>query len=336
VNAPRASEILAACRGKRVAVVGDLMLDRYVSGNASRISQEAPVPVVAVDSTREVPGGAANVVRNIIALGGEAHAFGVVGADSSGARLLALLAEIGAAPGGVLESAKRRTTEKTRVMANRQQVVRIDTEDTHPLTADEEAAIGDRIAAGIDLAEIDAVLVEDYAKGVVTEGLMNRIVATATTAGIPVTMDPHPAHALRTHGLTAMTPNRAEAFQMAGAFESKAAANPLDDRPLLDVAARIAGEWRVANLLITLGPGGMLLFQRDGLPAHIETKAREVFDVSGAGDTVIATLTLALASGAGIEDAADLANHAAGIVVGKAGTAIVEQAELIASFGEDA
>jgi D-beta-D-heptose 7-phosphate kinase/D-beta-D-heptose 1-phosphate adenosyltransferase len=334
MNQSHASEILTACEGKRIAVIGDLMLDRYVSGKSSRISQEAPVPVVAVDDTRDVPGGAANVVRNIVALGANVSVFGVVGADAAGERLRAMLADSGVNVDAILESESRRTTEKTRVLANRQQVVRIDTEDTHPATTLEETELKQSLRHAIVEGEIDAIIVEDYAKGLVTPGLVTTILAQAEKAEISVALDPHPANIMHTDGITAMTPNRSEAFQLAGLFESKPVADPLKDEALFNAAKVLAERYGVHYLLITLGPQGMILFRDGADPRHVETKAREVFDVSGAGDTVIATLSLALAGGAAIEDAADLANHAAGIVVGKAGTAVVERQELIASFGD--
>jgi len=336
MNQSHASEILTACEGKRIAVVGDLMLDRYVSGKASRISQEAPVPVVAVDDTHDVPGGAANVVRNVVALGASVSAYGVVGSDAPGARLSAMMAELGAQVDGLIQSDLRRTTEKTRVLANRQQVVRIDTEDTHPSSPEEEKRLTRAIARAIDGGEIDAIIIEDYAKGIITPTLVKSVLKHANAAEVPVALDPHPANIMRADGITAMTPNRSEAFQLAGLFESKPTANPLEDKALAKAAKSLTESWGVRYLLITLGPHGMILFRDGESPRHVHTKAQEVFDVSGAGDTVIATLTLGLAAGAPIEDAADLANHAAGIVVGKMGTAVVEREELLASFDNSA
>ncbi len=334
MNRVSATELLSQCENIRIAVVGDLMLDRYVSGKASRISQEAPVPVVAVDDTHDVPGGAANVVRNLVALGANVSAFGVLGQDDAGARLRAMMIELGARVDGLIESESRRTTEKTRVLANRQQVVRIDTEDSHAASAEEEKSLRKTLYRAIDNGEIDALIVEDYAKGVITPSLVSGLIERANAAAIPVALDPHPANVMRLKGITAMTPNRAEAFQLAGLFESKPAPNPLEDTALANVAKSLADSWGVRYLLITLGPQGMILFRDGAQPRHVPTKAQEVYDVSGAGDTVIATLALALAADASIEDAADLANHAAGIVVGKAGTAVVEREELLASFGD--
>ncbi len=333
MNRAHASELLTSCNGTRIAVVGDLMLDRYVSGKASRISQEAPVPVVAVDDTHDVPGGAANVVRNVMALGAKASVFGVVGADIAGTRLREMMAQTGAGIEGVITSDSRRTTEKTRVLANRQQVVRIDTEDTHTVTSDEEDRLSAALKKLVDAGQIDAIIVEDYAKGLVTPSLLTAIAKQADEAGIPIALDPHPANASKVSGIAAMTPNRSEAFQLAGMFETMPVQNPLEDESLANVALALAERFGVRYLLITLGPKGMILFRDGEPPRHIETQAREVFDVSGAGDTVIATLTTAIAAGATIENAADLANHAAGIVVGKAGTAVVERDELLTSFG---
>lgn len=321
-----------AFANKRVAVLGDLMLDRYISGRASHISQEAPVPVVAVGDTHDVPGGAANVARNVLALGGQANVYGSVGQDDAGQRLRELLTEMGADQEGVYESRSRKTTEKTRVIANRQQVVRIDTEDTYLATATEIAWVAEPLETAIEAGRIDALIIEDYAKGVLTPELVARVLSCALKHQVPVSMDPHPANLIPGSCIRAMTPNRSEAFQMAGAFEGPSQPDPTQDGALANVAQTLMERWGVRYLLITLGPQGMVLFREGAGPRHIETKAQEVFDVSGAGDTVIGTLTLALATGAPIEDAADLANHAAGIVVGKMGTAIVTRDELLASF----
>ena len=319
-------------RDKRIGVVGDLMLDRYVWGGASRISQEAPIPVVEVKSTTARPGGAANVLNNIVTLGGEAVAFGVVGHDEAGDTLRGLLGELAVDTAGVLRDPARVTTEKTRIIANHQQIVRVDTERKEPLSAETEAALLDAVRRALAAGGLDALILEDYAKGVLSPTLAQAIAARATDAGVPVALDPHPANALGVTGLTLMTPNRAEAFALAGVYHSEPVTPLEKDAALLEVARKLQARWAVESLLVTLGADGMALFRPDTAPLHVPTQAKEVFDVSGAGDTVIASCVLALAAGAAPEDAASLSNHAAGVVVGKVGTAPVSSEELVAYF----
>ena len=327
-----AENLLAQFPARRIAVVGDFMLDRYVWGTASRISAEAPVPVVAVDRESAEPGGAANVLRNLVTLGAAVVPFGMVGEDAAGETLRGLLEELGADCGGILTAANRPTTQKTRVLAGAQQVVRIDREDRRALNEDEGLLLLEALAKAAAEGAIDGVIVEDYAKGVVTEDLLRALCEWASKEGIPVMLDPHPAHAYRIKGLTAMTPNRVEAFALAGAYFHDGHGDIAKDAPLLEVVERLEADWGPKYLLVTLGANGMGLFI-EGRPAlHVPTKARDVYDVSGAGDTVIAAFTLALAAGATGDDAAVFANHAAGVVVGKVGTAPVYPDEILATF----
>ncbi len=311
----------------RILVVGDLMLDRYIYGSVSRISPEAPVPVVRVNDERDVPGGAANVARNVQTLGGQAILSGVVGCDPAGRALLKVLRQEKVSAAGVVRAPSRRTTVKTRVLAERQQVARIDWDGDGRLTAVIMRRFC-RLAAG--LAETaDGIIVEDYSKGAVRQELMNALLDAARRRQIPVAMDPKDNADLRLDGLTAATPNRKEAFLLARIPERPPAADPLRDRPLLEVAGILMRQWQPRFLVITLGAQGMLLLDRRGPARHIPTVAREVFDVSGAGDTVIAALLLALAAGADHVRAAELANCAAGVVVGKLGTAGCSARELL-------
>lgn len=330
----KASAFIDRFSGQRVAVIGDLMLDRYIWGKANRISQEAPVPVVKVERTTCEPGGAANVMRNLATLGARPIPFGVIGMEEAGDALHALLEKITDSMHGVVRDGTRRTTQKTRVLAASQQVVRIDTEDTGPLCDAHLDVLLERLRDGIRSGGVDAVIVEDYAKGLVSKQLLSEVVALGNEAGIPIMLDPHPANPANVPGLTLMTPNRSEAFALAGAYYVDGRPDIPNDKPLLHVVERLENLWAPVNLLVTLGAHGMALFKQ-GTPAlHIPTKAREVFDVSGAGDTVIAVFSLAHVAGATPEEAAIMANHAAGVVVGKVGTAPVYPDELLNSFKE--
>jgi D-beta-D-heptose 7-phosphate kinase/D-beta-D-heptose 1-phosphate adenosyltransferase len=315
--------------GARVAVVGDLMLDRYIWGRATRISQEAPVPVVHVNRETAVPGGAANVVRNILSLGAQAIPFGVVGRDETGRTLRTLLREAGGDDTGILEVDDRPTTVKTRVIAGNQQVVRIDHEVTTAMPPAFASTLLSRLSQTIADGRVGALILEDYAKGLLTREVVQEIVAMCLCKGIPVSLDPHPNNPFRVKGMDLMTPNRSEAFALAGVYYSGSGGKPIhQDQPLLEVSRRLLGEWEVKNLLVTLGADGMALFRENEEPIHLPTRAREVYDVSGAGDTVMASFVVARLAGAGLLDAMRIANQAAGIVVGKVGTTPVPLDEL--------
>ena len=329
---PTLAAFVPAFKNFRVAVVGDMMLDRYIFGRASRISPEAPVPVVAVEREQETAGGASNVTRNILGLGGRAVACGIAGTDARGDALVRILQDEGADCSCIIRTPDRPTTVKTRVIANNQQVVRIDREMTSPVPA----AIREQLESGIlDMIRqktIQALVFEDYAKGLLDQGMMQRIADAARAAGVITSLDPHPSHSFTVTGLTLMTPNRAEAFGLAGAYY-RSGTHPISaDQPLLEVSQKLCRDWRVEQLLVTLGADGMALFMENRPVLHIPTKAREVFDVSGAGDTVIATFTLALLAGATPGEAAQIANHAAGVVVGKVGTVPITAPELLVSL----
>jgi rfaE bifunctional protein kinase chain/domain len=326
----RARQILTEARKARILVVGDVMLDQFIWGGVSRISPEAPVPVV--DFLREsfMPGGAANVARNLVAFETPAELFGAIGNDEAARKLQKLLGEQNIGCTGLVKNRARHTSIKTRIVAHQQQVVRIDRETRGVLDPQTTGKLLAEFKAR--LAGADAVIVGDYGKGVVTQPLLNEIKSLCRERGIWLSLDPKPVHDLNLNGLSLITPNRKEAFELADLPDDTKNENPFADKNLTLVAERLLNELRPAVLLITLGELGMLLCQRNQKPFHIPTVAQEVFDVSGAGDTVIATFTLAIAAGASPLEAAILSNHAAGIVVGKVGTATTTPGELLQSF----
>jgi D-glycero-beta-D-manno-heptose-7-phosphate kinase len=330
LSVQRAGEILAAAAKARVLVVGDVMLDQFIWGNVARISPEAPVPVVDFERESFMPGGAANVARNLTALDVGTEIFGVIGEDTAARQLKSLLAEQKVGCKGLVENASRHTSVKARIVAHMQQVVRIDRETRGGLDEKLTGQLLDAIKSKLDGA--DAVIVGDYGKGVVTQLLLNEIKTLCRERGIWLSLDPKPVHHLNLSNLSLITPNRKEAFELAKLPDDMRGPNPLTDKNLMLTAERLLNELRPAVLLITLGELGMLLCQRGKKPFHIPTVAQEVFDVSGAGDTVIATFSLAIAAGASPVEAAILSNHAAGIVVGKIGTATTSPEELLKSF----
>ena len=330
LSARRAKQILSAATKTRVLVVGDVMLDQFIWGGVTRISPEAPVPVVDFSRESFMPGGAANVSRNLADLRVPTEIFGAIGRDDAAQKLQKLLAGQHIGCTGLVKNAARHTSVKTRIVAHQQQVVRIDRETRSHIDAKTSANLLTQLKAGLPGA--DAVIVGDYGKGVVTQPLLNEIKALCRARGVWLSLDPKPVHHLDLTGLSLITPNRKEAFELAGMEDDTKHEDPLADKNLMLVAEELLSELRPATLLITLGELGMLLYQRGHKPFHIPTVAQEVFDVSGAGDTVIATFTLAVAAGASPVEAAILSNHAAGIVVGKVGTATTSPEELLKSF----
>lgn len=326
----RVRTLVGGFRRARVLVVGDVMLDRFIWGSVNRISPEAPVPVVEFQRESAMPGGAANVVRNLTALGAWAGMIGVVGQDRAGCDLTSLLAAAGSDCAGVIRSKSRTTSIKTRIIAQQQQVVRLDRETR----GDADPALTRRLLRAIAAHwdDVDAIVVGDYGKGVVTQPLLDALRAGCRQRGKWLSLDPKPVRRLDLSGLSLVTPNRKEAFELAGMEDPGRATSPLADDALHAVVQRLLDQYAPALLLVTLGEQGMLLCQRGQPPHHIPTVAQEVYDVSGAGDTVIATFTLAVAASASPLEAAILSNHAAGVVVGKVGTAVVSPDELIASF----
>jgi D-beta-D-heptose 7-phosphate kinase/D-beta-D-heptose 1-phosphate adenosyltransferase len=330
LSSKRVRGILRTAGRTRVLVVGDVMLDQFIWGSVARISPEAPVPVVDFERESYMPGGAANVARNLTALGANTDLFGAVGRDQAAEHLKSILKEQAIGCSGVLPHAGRSTSLKTRIVAHKQQVVRIDRETRDGL---DDTTIK-RLSAGLNagLKRADALIVCDYGKGVITQPLLDDLKRTCRDRGVWLSLDPKPVHQLNLAGLSLITPNRKEAFELAALSDETRNSDPLADANLMLAANRLLNELRPAVLLITLGELGMLLCQRGQKPIHIPTVAQEVFDVSGAGDTVIASFTLAIAAGASPLEAAIISNHAAGIVVGKIGTATVAPEELLGQF----
>ncbi len=311
-------------------VIGDVMLDEFVWGKVSRISPEAPVPVVEVQSESCYPGGAANVARNLRPFCKAVQISGLVGRDSAASRLRNLLAEEGIAIDSLIESPEIPTIVKTRIIARQQQVVRVDREKRVTASNSAHDSAFERLAAL--LPEVDGVIFEDYGKGFLSQGFVDRVSAMVARAGKILTADPNPGNPLRWTGATTIKPNRSEAFLMAGKTDPGPVENPLADGPLLEAGANLLEKFSIRSVLVTLSEHGMLLFDRENPPYHTPTRAKEVFDVSGAGDTAIALFTLALCSGATLQEAAEISNHGSGVVVGKFGTATVTREELLASF----
>jgi len=325
VRAPQAARrLVASFERATVLVVGDLMVDRYYAGRVRRISPEAPVPIVEVAEESQRCGGAANVARNIRSLGATVEVCGAVGEDAEGDWLRAELTRCGVGVAGIVADPGRPTILKSRVVAHHQQVVRFDREapGAHP------AAVQQRLAAAVAAAwgRADAVVVSDYGKGVVGRPLMERVrFLVRRGRRVPVVVDPKSPRFEIYRGATVVTPNLAEALAAAGA-----AAGPAGD--VERAGAALARRARGAAVLVTRGEHGMSLFEPGRAPVHIPTVAREVFDVTGAGDTVVSVLALALARGATLAAAARLANLAAGIVVGEFGTVTVTREQLLAQI----
>jgi D-glycero-beta-D-manno-heptose-7-phosphate kinase len=331
MDSARFGQIAAGFAARRVLVIGDLMLDEFIWGKVSRISPEAPVPVVNVTAESYYPGGAANVARNVREFGASTAVMGIAGTDVQGTRLIELLDSAAIETGAVERDSSFPTIVKTRIIARNQQVVRVDRERKTQLTAEQTSGAVRRLDAAI--AAADAVVVADYGKGFLTQPLADHICRASRAQGKILAVDPHPHTSLCWRNATAVKPNRAEAFSAAGVAPSDGSRRPTEDEALLEAAHRLQTMWNPEILLITLGEQGMLLFEGPAVPHHIPTRAQDVFDVSGAGDTALAILTLALASGASPIEAADLANRASGIAVGKLGTATVTLNELAAGFG---
>ncbi len=334
MNRQRIQHLLDQARKLRLLVVGDVMLDEFVWGRVSRISPEAPVPVVEVQSESSYPGGAANVARNLRLFCNSVQISGIVGKDGPAGRLRALLDEEGISTDGLIAAEDFQTIVKTRIIARQQQVVRVDRETRRPMAPETIDAACERLKAL--LAETDAVIFEDYGKGFLNQELVDRVTEMAADGRRILTADPNPGNPLHWHGVTTLKPNRAEAFAMAGRADPGAADEPRKDAALLETGAALLGKFKIPTLLITLGEHGMMLFDREKPPYHTPTRAQEVFDVSGAGDTAIALFTLALSAGATSEEAAEISNHASGVVVGKLGTATLTPDELLASFEKNA
>ena len=329
MTAERAADLVARMRDRRVVVYGDIMLDEFVWGDVTRISPEAPVPVVEVKRESVRLGGAANVLANLVALGVRATLVGVVGRDRAGEQVAAQLRAVGAerAAARLVTDAERPTTLKTRIIAHNQPVVRADREWRTPVGA----GLADELVAALDaaLGEADALVVSDYNKGAVTPRVLATVLPRAHAAGLPVLIDPKPPNFDAYRPATLVTPNHHEALRLTNSEDDT-------DEGMAAAARTLRARVGCQAVLITRGERGMTLLEGDGPALHVETRAREVYDVTGAGDTVIATLTAALAAGASLVEAATLANHAAGIVVRKLGTATAGADEVVGSFKTEA
>lgn len=317
-------------RQTRILVIGDVMLDHFVRGNVRRISPEAPVPVVEVTEETFNPGGAANVACNIAGFSNQVSLMGRIGRDHAADHLGRLLQTEGVGTQSMLVSNTIPTISKARVVARQQQIVRVDREKLVALTAEELVEVEQKLSAAA--GELDAIILEDYGKGFITEPLMRVVTRIAQASNILVTVDPSPRNPLPWSGVSLVKPNRLEAFAAAGLEDHHLPVPAEQNEQLLRVGQTLLERWDTPMVLVTLGEQGMMLFRRDEDPHHIPTRAREVYDVSGAGDTAIAVLTMALASGLNPVQAADVANHASGIVVGKLGTACVTPQELLAAY----
>lgn len=313
--------IIKSLKGKQILVIGDLILDHYIWGRVDRISPEAPVPIVEVSRESSHLGGAANVARNIVSLGGEASVIGIIGQDRAGERLVSMLEAEGIPCGGIFETG-RPTTIKTRVIAHNQQVVRFDREDSSYVQGKVSRGIGDYVVSV--LGGFDAVIISDYKKGMITGELVGLIVRHALKRHLFVAVDPKVGHFDFYKGVSLITPNLAEASRGSGIEIT-------DDGTLRKAGRKLLRDLRLDAVLVTRGEDGMSLFMRDRA-VHIPTVAQKVFDVTGAGDTVIAAFTLAHAAGASMEEAAEISNHAAGVVVGEVGTAVATPDQISRSF----
>ena len=308
----------------KALVIGDLMHDEYLWGRAERISPEAPVQVVDVVREDLRLGGAGNVVNNLVALGCRVTVCSVIGGDDNGTVLQHVFTGKGVDVSGVFEDPRRMTSKKTRVLASHQQIVRIDREIKEPVSGEYEARITEFLRTRGK--EFDVILVSDYQKGVLTDNVLATIAAIGHDLGIPVVVDPKGRDFTKYRGVSILTPNRKEAETATGVAIN-------DDEGLRLAAATLLGQADLAALLVTRSEQGMSLFLADGTHVHIPTVAREVFDVTGAGDTVLAVLGAVVACGVGFAEAARLANVAAGIAVGKVGTSTVSPAEIIGEVG---
>jgi D-beta-D-heptose 7-phosphate kinase/D-beta-D-heptose 1-phosphate adenosyltransferase len=303
----------------RILVLGDLILDHYVWGTVNRVSPEAPVPVVHVNSETYRLGGAANVYQNILALGGQVELCGVLGNDVEGKRVLQDIRQASHPSPGIFIDKTRPTIKKTRVIAHNQQIVRFDVEQRNPVSK----RLGQKIIRHLTsrIHDLSCIVISDYAKGLITEDLMHCVKELAQSHGVPILVDPKVEHMSFYEGVTAITPNHHEAKQAAGFL-------PTQDVAIEQIGTSLQKRLQCQAVVVTRGEEGMSIFEQNGRSWTIPAVARQVYDVTGAGDTVVSTLALALSINVPISDAAVLANQAAGIVVGMVGTATVTRSQL--------
>ena len=315
--------ILSEFKKKKILIIGDLILDRYIWGKVNRISPEAPVPIVEVTDENFLLGGASNVANNIVALGGRATIVGVAGNDIAGGILMKMLEERGIQCGGVFWGSARPTTIKTRIIAHNQQVVRFDRENKDKVDGKVLKGLLEYISSAIP--NHDAVIISDYKKGVISYNLVREVLKHSKPENIFVSVDPKVSHFYCYKNVSLITPNVMEA-SVASGIEIK------DEKSLVNAGRALCKKISCDAILITRGEYGMSLFEKDKV-VHIPTVAKNVYDVTGAGDTVIATFTIAYAAGASMKEAAVISNHAAGIVVGEVGTAVAKIDQLRKSLG---
>ncbi len=326
LSSDRIQQLLSTLRDRTILIIGDVMLDKYVWGHVRRMSPEAPVPVVEVEREAYHLGGAANVASNVLALGADPLLVGLVGPNDSAARELTELMESkGLQTTGLLEDPDRQTTVKTRIIAHQQHVVRADREDRIP--ADKEVA--SRLCEFVQeqLEESDAVILQDYNKGVLSGAVLERLLPILSDSGLPVTVDPKFERFFDFRGVTLFKPNLSEVEMALGT-------SLVDDGGVIQAAKLLQKRLDAANVLITRGAQGMTLLEEDGTTTHVGARARKVFDVSGAGDTVIATITSMLAAGSGMREAAAIAGFAASVVVGEVGAVPIHAAALLNAVDE--
>lgn len=333
MNPSRLQHLLQTAASRRILVIGDVMLDEFVWGRVSRISPEAPVPVVEVQEESSYPGGAANVARNLRPFCENVVLCGSVGVDAYAEKLKKLLDNEKIETMALVACQQIPTIVKTRIVARQQQVVRVDREKNRGPVAEVTNRASELVAEL--MPAVDGVILEDYGKGLLCQDLKDRVCKLAREHGKFLTADPNPGNSLDWSGVDLLKPNRSEAFAMAGRKDPGAVDNPLEDAVLLEVGSLLLQKWDLKGLLVTLGEHGMILFEKGAAPYHTPTKAREVFDVSGAGDTAIALYTLAICAGATAHEAAEISNHASGVVVAKLGTATLVASELVASFEQN-
>ena len=308
-------------KNKKIAVIGDLILDKYIFGDVERISPEAPIPIVNVQKETFAPGGAANVAANVSTLSGKAYLLGIVGKDSARETLLETAHSYAINTDGILTDNNKTTIQKIRVIGQHQQLLRIDYEKTDYIDNEKNSLLFKILT---NLTDISIIVISDYAKGTITQNLVEQIKQYAKQNNILLIIDPKPLHKSFYEGAFLITPNRQEAQKMSGILiENREDFIKAGQKLILEMDA---------NIVLTAGELGMFVFEKDKEFIHIPTVAKDVFDVSGAGDTVVASLALALSTGTSLSEAAVIANHAAGIKVGKVGTSPVLLAELLNSF----
>jgi len=325
ITQQRVDELLQNSKGKRIAVIGDVMIDRYIWGNVNRISPEAPVPIVEVESESSRLGGAANVANNIVSLGASAQLIGIVGDDFSGKEFRSILESQKASSEGIITDRSRPTTVKTRVIAHHQHVVRIDSEEKKDIGSEIQQKIFSVLEKNID--SIDGIIIEDYNKGIIVKELIHAIIELANKKKKIITIDPKFNNFFEYKNVTVFKPNKKEAEEALGKKIQT-------DADVLSAGKMLMEKLNAENILLTRSEKGMSLFEKNGLVTHIPTNARKVSDVSGAGDTVIATLTTMLAAGANIAEASLLANYAGGIVCGEVGIVSIEPSVLRSTIFE--